>query len=302
MDKFSFFILNIALNSCLAFFTTLLLVEILLVLLRIRQGRLAAGLRMIPLFKLILDPFMYDFSRWAYLHGINPLQCEEGTRTFSALIGRTLMIQMTLTDGLTFTVADVVGYLLPPVWLSSIAIFILLASSLNVIRCFFLHTNIVISSSGSPYVIGKTIYIPRSLYKILTHKEYRAVIAHEREHIRCKDGLVRLLLELICSFFWWIPTKWLRNRIEEGQEIGCDLQCKKYGVDPVDLAGAICKSAKHLSQERPFAHYLVKKHAVQTRIDTLLKAQSFKKTRFIHSALAVSVAIMGILLGRYWIF
>src|ERR1700759_1725467 len=84
MDKFSFFLLNIFLNSLLAFFTAVVLVEVIIFLCRIRQGRVAAFLRMIPLLKLPFDLCLYNFSRWSYPQGITPLQCEEGTRTLSA--------------------------------------------------------------------------------------------------------------------------------------------------------------------------------------------------------------------------
>lgn len=73
-------------------------------------------------------------------------------------------------------------------------------------------------------------------------QNYEAVLAHEIEHIRHKDSLTRLILDFIESIFWWVPTKWLHKRIEEGQEVGCDLKCKKYGIHPNDLASAICKS------------------------------------------------------------
>ena len=73
MDKASFFILNIFLNSFLAFVTVAFLIESIIFLFRIRQGRIAATFRMIPIIKLPLDLCLYDFSRWSYAQGINPL-------------------------------------------------------------------------------------------------------------------------------------------------------------------------------------------------------------------------------------
>ena len=126
MDKTSLFILNIFINSFLAFFTTALLIEALLWLCRIPQGRLAAMLRMIPLVKLPLDCGLYDFSRWSHSHGIDPLQCAEGTRTLSVVFGniRPLTeglslpifstIEFTVPGSMTFTIADVMGTLMGP--------------------------------------------------------------------------------------------------------------------------------------------------------------------------------------------
>lgn len=356
MDKISFFILNIVLNSFLAFLTTTLLVEFLIAIFRIKQSRLASYLRMIPLFKLILDPFLYDYSRWAYGHAVNPLNCLEGTRTLSLMFG-TLNpiseglslpflsgIQMTVYDNLTFTVADIIGYLLTPTYLKTFTIIFGFTSAVIVLNHFKYYLscireikhvkelrgeirkkirnaklkscvkkyslNVVITPRfhGSPFVIGlisPTIFIPKTLLSTLSQKEYEAVLAHEIEHVCYKDSLIRLILGLICSIFWWVPTKWLRNRIEEGQERGCDSACKKYDIYPLDLASAICKSAKVISLEKPFlAYHLAKNHTVYRRINALLtpKPLSFKKTRFVLAGFAVSVAFFGILFGRYWMF
>lgn len=85
MDKISFFILNFFLNSVLMFFKAVLLIEGIIFLFRIPQGRVAAFLRMVPIFKLPFDLCLYDFSRWSYTKGINPFHCEEGTRILSVI-------------------------------------------------------------------------------------------------------------------------------------------------------------------------------------------------------------------------
>jgi beta-lactamase regulating signal transducer with metallopeptidase domain len=357
MEQLSFFLLNIVLNSLLAFLTTLFLIEILIGLFRVKQGRYASYLRMIPIVKLALDPFLYDFSRWSYLQGINPLLCEEGSRTIGVFFGLFPYInewlalpllsgiQMTAPGNLTFTLADMIAYITPPLLLHSFAFIFLFVtvmilvkrltgylcgveqlnrltawkgrslkkvrnSALNhILKKYSLKVNVLPDLKGSPFVAGllsSTIFFPQGLSRLLSQKEYEAALAHEVEHIRHKDNLVRLTLTIICSMFWWIPTHWLRNRIEEGLEIGCDHDCKKYHVDPVDLAAAICKSARHNVQNVSplLTYHLAKGHQLHRRIDILLAQTStrFKKTRFVLAAVAACVAIFGIFLGRYWIF
>lgn len=356
MDHLSFFILNVAFNSLLAFLTALVLIEVLIGIFQIKQGRCASYLRMIPILKLILDPFLYDFSRWSYSLGINPLNCEEGTRAISAMFGTSINdwsfhplcsgIQMTVYEDLTFTVADVIGHLIPLSMLRAFATTFTLVTGVIIVKrlaYYFAcaqhlrHLNkltrmpgkkirnsklasfvkkyplSIITSpdlQGSPFVTGlisSAVFISRNLSLTLSQKEYEAALAHEIEHVRHKDSLVRLTLALICSIFWWVPTGWLRNKIEEGQEIGCDLQCKKYGVNPVDLASAICKSAKQIPQDYSssiFAYHLAKKYPVQKRIKALLALapSRLRKTRTILAACAVCVAFFGVLFGRYWIF
>lgn len=151
MDKTSFFILNIFLNSFLAFLTVAFLIEGVIFLFRIRQGRVAATFRMIPIIKLPLDLFLYDFSRWSYTQGVNPWDCEEGTRMLSVMFGGMNSItdwlvlpiasgiQFTVPGNMTFTIADLIGYAINPVVLK---VFVLLLMSITVgfvIRKLFLY-------------------------------------------------------------------------------------------------------------------------------------------------------------------
>lgn len=356
MDRASFFILNVFLNSFLAFFTVVFLIEALIFLFRIQQGRVAALLRMIPILKLPLDLCLYDFSRWCYMQGVNPLHCQEGTRTLSIALGGMSSvtdwlflptasgIQFTVPGNVTFTIADIIGHAISPLILKC---FLLLFISLSVVfflRRLFLYyrsmraldalartsqaldrkmhnsalcacvkkygVRILTSPAliGSPFVAGLislVVYVPGRLSKNLSQKEYEAVLAHEIEHVRYKDSLVRLTLDCIGTVFWWIPTKWLCKRIEEGQEVGCDLKCKKYGIDPIDLASAVCKCAKYSINipQQIFAHHLIK-HPTLKRLNLLLHPTSirFKKMRFTFTCLAIGIAFSMIFLGRFWTF
>lgn len=356
MDKASFFILNIFLNSFLAFFTVAFLIEGVIFLFRIRQGRFAATLRMIPILKLPLDLYLYDFSRWSYSQGINPWNCEEGTRTLSVTFGWISQItdwlflptnsgiQLTVPGDLTFTIADLIGHTINPIILKVFALLMMSFTIDFVIRKLFLYylslraleslakssqplckkmRNSTLSScirkcevkiltsptlTGSPFVAGlisSIVYIPNHLSKNLSRKEYEAVLAHEIEHVQYKDSLVRLTLDFIRTVFWWVPTKWLCARIEEGQEVGCDLKCKKYGIDSTDLVSAVCKCAKY-SVNTPnhiFAHQLAK-HTILKRVNILLQPPSirFKKMRFAFTCLAFGIAFFVIFMGRFWMF
>lgn len=351
MNSCFVFILNVFVNSFLMFATVVVLIEIVIFLFRIQSGRFTSLLRMVPIVKLPFDLFFYDFSRWSYLKGVNPLAAEEGSRTLSAMIGCpnsiseplfflpiTSGIQLTVHN-MTFTVADIISYSINSITLSITCSLILLISGCLFIKTIldylsFIHhieeeekyankkiRNLfltrflkkngvqIVSSSffASPFVCGlfsTQIYIPEVLCKSLSKKEYQAVLAHEIEHIRYKDNLTRLVLTLISSIFWWIPTKWLRKRIEEGQEIGCDSKCKNYGVDPLALATAIYKSAKFSKGlENEFTHSLAK-HLICKRTDLLLKTNlnKFGKIRSFICCIAAMIAFFMIFLGRYWIF
>lgn len=355
MDKISFFILNVFLNSLFAFFTVFLLIECLIFLCRIRQGRIAATMRMIPIFKLPLDLFLYDFSRWSYMQGINPLNCEEGTRMLSVVCGYNFdfdwfhlpinsSIQLNVLGNFTFTIADLIGHSIHPLVLKVFAIIFICITAGFIIRKFIhsyhsqtvldalaqgstplerKYNNTILSSQmrkygvqirtsptliGSPFIAGlisSTVYVPMGLSKNLSKKEYEAVLAHEMEHARYKDNLLRLVLDFIGNIFWWVPTKWLRHRIEEGQEIGCDLKCKVYGVDSLVLVSALCKSTRYsIHNPNPiFGHHLTR-HTIFKRVNILMEPISnrFKKARIILTSLAISIAFLVIFLGKFWMF
>lgn len=356
MDKASFFILNVFLNSVLAFFTTVLLIEFVVFLFRIKKGRIAALLRMTPIFKLPLDLCLYDFSRWSYAQGVNPFYCEEGTRTLSILFGWTTSpsnwlflpinsaIQFTIPGDLTFTLSDVVGYMINQDHLKTFSTSLVFfcafffvkkliahrisAKTLNTLaihsesptkkvsspllskliqkkRCSIYSSSLL---QGSPFAAGffsPIIYIPKHLIEYLSPKEYEATLAHEIEHIRNKDIFISFTLDLIASIFWWIPMKWLRNRIKESQEIRCDSGCKKYGIDPIDLASAIYKSARQAKSNPSliFAHHLTK-HETSSRIALILNPQDplFPKTSVTFACIAIVGTFLLIFLGKFWTF
>ena len=252
-------------------------------------------------------------------------------------------VQFTLPGNTTFTIADLIGYTFNPYLnvFSLILIFLCLSSFLKTLvvyyrgkktlqsitkkadlftkkidnpyllqemqkrSCRILHAS---SVHSSPFVAGlfsPIIYIPSHLLFFLSTKEYEAALSHEIEHIRYKDGLIRFLLEIIASIFWWVPTKWLRDKILENQEISCDCNCKRYGVDATDLASAIYQSAAHTKRLHPsiFASHLTAKKTLK-RVHMLLHplTNRWKKLHGICSFCAIILAYILIFLGRFWVF
>lgn len=105
---------NLLVNSILSFFTTLGLAQLLIFIFKIHHPRLKTFLWMLPILKLGLDPFLYNFQDWAILQWINPLEVAEGTRMFS--LGLSFAdgipfstIQLRIFDHLTFTMADLIA-------------------------------------------------------------------------------------------------------------------------------------------------------------------------------------------------
>ena len=317
MNGLCFFTLNVVINSLFTFFTSWLLVEGIMKIVRLRSLRAKSFLRMIPICKLLLDLFFYDFSRWSFLQGINPLLLEEGSRTLivgcgvdtsSWCAGVFPKIQCITPGDYTFTVADLIGHALSSSWLQGIVIAFWVCFCLVIlwkVAIFCRREEFASQEKGSPFVKGMirpVIYIPQALQESLSSKELLAIVAHEQEHIRYKDTLFRPVLLGICWLFWWVPTSKLLGKIEEGQEIASDLQCRRYGVDPQDLASALCKTVRFMQGSRCSlpCHYLAKK-AVLQRVQFLLEGKELPNQR-ITVIFSFLIVFFLVLLGKFWIF
>lgn len=142
---------NVVVNSFLGFLTVVALVEFFMLILRVKQPRTKALCRTIPIFKLCFDLFLYNFSSWALMYDINPLNAEPGTRTLSAMLGIASSapeapltissgIQLLLQDGKTFTLADLVLFAIDPIWVKIMVSIGLLGSlllaSIQIVRIY----------------------------------------------------------------------------------------------------------------------------------------------------------------------
>jgi beta-lactamase regulating signal transducer with metallopeptidase domain len=74
------FAFNIIVNSILTFFTLSAIVALFVFIFRVKSPRYRALLLCVPILKIAIDLFSYDFSSWALTHHIDPLQTEQGTR------------------------------------------------------------------------------------------------------------------------------------------------------------------------------------------------------------------------------
>jgi hypothetical protein len=134
------FLFNYFINSFLVFFTCILILEILLYCLKIKDFRVRYFLRFLPLLKLFFDFLNYGFSSWALAFHINPVLLEKGSRTFSVALGFEsfpfLNIFFCLNDGKTFSLADILAnYLNPKIFYFLVGIF-LTGTFLGILKFF----------------------------------------------------------------------------------------------------------------------------------------------------------------------
>lgn len=330
---------NIVVNSTLAFFTSILLVEFFVCLFRIKHPRIKVICRILPFLKICLDLCLYHISKWALLHGVNPILAEKGTRQLSLLMNPFTGIQFSMKNGKTFSVADVIALSIDPIWIQGvvcIAVFGSIVASLLYLKRILhekrqvsmiiaratsapvkdLHPSLIswmrqkqitvaISDAiSSPCIVGKAILFPAQLFQELSEKEIEAIIVHEVAHFRWRDCSIRIVCSLVACLFWWIPTKWWQKRIEDAQEEASDTTIHQFGISGMILAGAILKTAREtkIVKSRLAFSFVGSKPLLRKRIELLLREPSrFHRWKVVQYGL-LCCAWLSILFGTLWIF
>lgn len=98
----------------------------------------------------------------------------------------------------------------------------------------------------SPLTVG--VWRPRVILPAAaggwSPERLRAVLTHERGHVRRRDNLVQLGAQLTCALYWWNPLAWLAaSRLRVERERACDdlvlaagVRPSSYAADLLDLA------------------------------------------------------------------
>ncbi|MGA2813537.1 MAG: M56 family metallopeptidase [Candidatus Acidiferrum sp.] len=115
--------------------------------------------------------------------------------------------------------------------------------------CNFVTDGIPVSfddSHPSPAVRGvffPRILLPTGIDRLLSPREFRAVLIHEVTHARRHDNLIRLLYEFSLCVLWFHPFVWLAGaRIALYRELSCDESVVRRSHGPA-LVSALAKLA-----------------------------------------------------------
>lgn len=183
-------------------------------------------------------------------------------------------------------------------------------SNLHLIKALHqFKVKVLISEDNhSPYAASfkeNIIVFPKSLLSHLSQEEYEAILAHEIEHFRWRDSLLKMCLKAISVLFWWVPTQWIIRRIELNQEQSCDNATMLYGIDRLQLASAITKVLRLQMPyvDMPATSCIISKAPSVKRLKALLQNPamiSFSK-KWVQLAF-IAFFMTALLLGKFWIF
>ena len=84
----------------------------------------------------------------------------------------------------------------------------------------------VFDGEGAPCVAGwffPVIAVPATAFEQLTRNQWRWIIRHEQEHLRCNDTVAVLLQNIVLAFVWWNPfAHALIEHYARAREEACD--------------------------------------------------------------------------------
>jgi beta-lactamase regulating signal transducer with metallopeptidase domain len=93
-----------------------------------------------------------------------------------------------------------------------------------------------------PFTFGlrnARIIVPAAFPRWAAWKQ-RAVLLHELEHIRRRDGISNFFAAAACSLLWFVPTAWIARRfLLQEEELACDLRVLAGGIRGPDYAAGI---------------------------------------------------------------
>jgi len=95
-------------------------------------------------------------------------------------------------------------------------------------------------SMPEPGVVGirrPRLVLPEGLVERLSPEQLRALIAHERCHIRCHDNLTGAIHMVVETVFWFHPAVWwIERQLIDERERACDEAVLSSGSRPQDYA------------------------------------------------------------------
>lgn len=333
------YIINFFLTSALSFLMLTGVAWLLFKVMPLRFCRCRLYFTALCFFKLPLDFLWVDTSKWAIAQGVNPWIASEGTRYLSVgvLNYSGFFAALHLENGLYFTPFDALFLKLPSYWLHGVAAVLAFGSLISLFCRIYsqgkakkraeafiasakswnppiqlpklrqallrLRVDILLSSEiSSPVAIGgksAKIVFPKKMSPELTE----AIVAHELEHLRFKDGLLRCVIEWICALYWFVPTRFWQRFLATQEEIACDFGARGYGNQPLVLAEAIYSvGVNSTNRDYPMHAFASARSIAVKRVKHLLQFASYRKSWA--ESLASAVLVVGVFFlitgSRFW--
>jgi len=300
----NFFLLMV--SSFVSFFAVVAIVQAFLFFNGRKNFRLRATLCTLPILKLPFDGLLFLFFGKSYLKNLSPFACEKFLHyhisQYVPTVWLAAIFYAVVALSLWLTLRKVVQ-----VYFSLKELYRLAKNGTPVSRKIKTATRASIIQTAELMVpcafASRYILIPKWLHDTLGDDEYEAVLAHELEHLRQNDPLIKVSALLISTLFWWVPTKWWLNRLEAEQEQACDMSVRQYGVENLTLVNAIYKVLANAKQYQHEAclHFSTPRQTPLCRVKMLLSQTAPSSENRLFLFLATSGCVASTLFFSIWI-
>lgn len=164
-------------------------------------------------------------------------------------------------------------------------------------RCPIPYPVVVSPDVGVPYVEGifrHTIYLP--ILELPEH-EIELVLAHEVQHIRGHDSVVKFFFRLLLAVMWWdIFAHWFWHGLGDLLELRCDGKMTRHMTEQerIDYGQTLSHMAASLTGKKPMSPLAVNEFIaagrdefIKQRMDIILYGTSepLRKTRVLSGCL-----------------
>ena len=155
-----------------------------------------------------------------------------------------------------------------------------------------------------PGVVGirrPRLLLPEGLVERLAPEQVRALIAHERCHIRCHDNLTAAIHMAIETVFWFHPVVWwIERRLIDERERACDESVLASGSRPQDYAEGILEVCRQSVGLRLACVAGVSGANLRARVEAIMRneiGRPMTRGRQMALALVVGATVVGPVAG-----
>src|SRR5262249_36226861 len=99
-------------------------------------------------------------------------------------------------------------------------------------------------------VWSHTILLP-SAAADWSEERRRLVLAHELAHVKRNDGALQIVVQIVCSVYWFNPLVWYAgHRVRIERELACDDRVLSLGAAAADYADHLVQVVRGLRTQR----------------------------------------------------
>ena len=151
-------------------------------------------------------------------------------------------------------------------------------------------------------ILDPVILLPAGGYlDDLTDDELRSVLTHELEHVRRRDNLRALVVQVVCTLFWFSPVhRAARRRLVELRERACDAAVLARGCEPQSYLSALAKSCQSSFHSSAVAS--MSRLHLRERMESIMTFEPQSNRRMSWALRVAIIAVAGIIATAFGLF